>query len=44
MSFNEESFQNIQSIKSFDLIGLFSDRLKAVQENYRAVFLEYNRF
>lgn len=44
MSFNEESFQNIQSIKSFDLIELFSDRLKAVQENYRAVFLEYNKF
>lgn len=44
MSFNEESFQNIQSIKSFDLIGLFSDKLKNVQENYRAVFLDYNKF
>lgn len=44
MSFNEEAFQNMQSVKSFDLISLFSDKLKQVQENYRSVFLEYNKF
>ncbi len=44
MSFNEESFQNMQSVKSFDLINLFSKKLRGVQENYRSVFLEYNKF
>ena len=41
MSFNEESFQNIQS---FDLVGLFSKRLRDVQQNYKDVFLDYNKF
>lgn len=44
MSFNEESFQNIQSIKAFDLVGLFSKRLRDVQQNYKDVFLDYNKF
>ena len=44
MSFNEESFQNIQSIKAFDLVGLFSKRLGDVQQNYKDVFLDYNKF
>lgn len=44
MSFNEESFQNIQSIKAFDLVGLFSKRLREVQQNYKDVFLDYNKF
>ena len=41
MSFNEESFQNI---KAFDLVGLFSKRLRDVQQNYKDVFLDYNKF
>ena len=44
MSFNEESFQNIQSIKAFDLVGLFSKRLRDVQQNYKDFFLDYNKF
>ena len=44
MSFNEESFQNIQSIKAFELVGLFSKRLRDVQQNYKDVFLDYNKF
>ena len=44
MSFNEESFQNIQSIKAFDLVGLFSKRLRDVQQHYKDVFLDYNKF
>ena len=44
MSFNEESFQNIQSIKAFDLVVLFSKRLRDVQQNYKDVFLDYNKF
>lgn len=44
MSFNEESFQNIQSIKSFDLIGLFSKRLINMQDKYKDVYMDYNKF
>ncbi|WP_455544003.1 ABC transporter ATP-binding protein [Intestinibacter sp.] len=44
MSFNEESFQNIQSVKAFDLIGFFSNRLRSVQKNYKDVYLDYNKF
>ena len=32
MSFNEETFQNLQSIKAFNLINVFSNRLRIVQE------------
>lgn len=44
MAFNEESFQNIQSIKSFDLIGLFSRRLIDMQDKYKDVYMDYNKF
>lgn len=44
MSFNEESFQNIQSIKAFDLIGLFNNRLLKMQNKYKEVYLDYNKF
>ena len=35
MSFNEESFQNIQSVKAFDLVEFFSNKLRNVQQNYK---------
>lgn len=44
MSFNEESFQNIQSVKAFDLVEFFSNRLRNVQQNYKDVYLDYNKF
>lgn len=44
MSFHEESFQNIQSIKSFGLIDHFSNQLLQVQKKYRDASLDYNRF
>ena len=44
MAFNEESFQNIQSIKAFDLIGLFNKKLINMQEKYKKVSLDYNKF
>ena len=44
MSFNEESFQNIQSVKAFDLVEFFSKRLRNVQQNYKDVYLDYNKF
>ena len=44
MSFNEETFQNLQSIKAFNLINVFSNRLRTVQEKSKKVGLEYNKF
>ncbi len=44
MSFNEETFQNLQSIKAFSLINVFSNRLRIVQEKSKKVGLEYNKF
>lgn len=44
MSFNEESFQNLQSLKAFDLSNIFSKRLRDVQSKFTDVNLEYNKF
>lgn len=44
MSFNEESFQNLQSLKAFDLSHIFSKRLREVQGKYTEVNLDYNKF
>jgi len=42
MSFQTETFSNIDSIKSFGLVDLFSKRLKGFQEKYKVVNLDYN--
>ncbi len=44
MTFNEESFQNIQVIKSFGLTSLYEKKLRDVQKTYRDVRLDYNKF
>jgi len=44
MSFETETFGNIDSIKSFGLVDLFSRRLKSFQERYKVVNLDYNMF
>ena len=44
MVFNEESFQNVQSIKSFGLTELYKKKLRDVQEMYKKIRLDYNRF
>lgn len=44
MSFNEESFHNIQVIKSFGLTDFYGQKLREVQKNYREVQLDYNKF
>ena len=44
MSFNEETFSNLQSIKAFNLIDIFSNRLKNIQSKYTNANLEYNKF
>lgn len=44
MSFNEESFQKIKIIKTFDLINFFGHKLRTVQKKYTDNALDYNRF
>ena len=44
MAFETETFSNIDSIKSFSLVHLFSDRLKGFQKRFKDVNLEYNWF
>ncbi len=43
MIFNEESFSNIQVIKSFGITNLYSRRLRDVQDNYKKIMLEQNK-
>ena len=44
MSFHEDSFRNLTSIKAFGVMDLFRDRMLGLQGRYRGAFLEYNRF
>lgn len=43
-AFQSETFSNVDSIKSFNLTGLFSQRLRDFQNRYKEVSLEYNLF
>ena len=42
--FNEESFQNIQLIKSFNRTDAYSQKHRALQQRYKDVSMDYNRF
>lgn len=44
MSFQEDSFRNLTSIKAFGVMFSFRDRMLNMQERYRTAFLDYNRF
>lgn len=44
MSFQEDSFQNLTSIKAFGITSLFSGKMTALQRKYRDTYLTYNRF
>ena len=44
MSFHEDSFRNLSTIKSFGVMDGFRDRMHTMQETYRTAMLEYNRF
>ena len=44
MSFHEDSFRNLTTIKSFGLVDNFSGRMKALQGKYRETYLDYNKF
>ena len=41
--FNQEAFSNIQTIKAFDLIHFYTDRLKSLQKDYINMRLEFQR-
>ncbi len=41
--FNQEAFSNIQTIKAFDLVGLYINRLKNIQQEYIAMKLDFKR-
>lgn len=44
MSFHEDSFRNIATIKAFGIMDGFDTRMKHIQSTYRSAMLEYNRF
>lgn len=44
MVFNEESFQNIQLIKSFDRTDAYSQKHRKLQQQFKEAYLDYNRF
>ncbi len=44
MAFNDESFQNLLSIKALGLCDYFTNKLRAVQCKYIDTSLEYNKF
>lgn len=44
ISFGEESMQNLQTIKAFDLTRRYTDNFKALLQSYRIVRLDYDKF
>lgn len=44
LAYSEESMQNIQIIKAFDLTKQYIERFKFILENYRKMRLEYEKF
>ena len=44
MSFHDDSFRNLTSIKGFGIMDSFYRRMLALQQRYRDAFLDYNRF
>ena len=44
LSFGEESMQNLQTIKAFDLTRTYTNNFKALLEHYRKLKLDYDKF
>lgn len=44
ISFSEESIQNLQTIKAFDLIHRYTKDFKSLLESYRKLRLDYDKF
>jgi ABC-type bacteriocin/lantibiotic exporter with double-glycine peptidase domain len=41
--FNQEAFSNIQTVKAFDLVKLYGQRLRQIQKEYLDMKMEFNR-
>lgn len=44
MSFQNDSFQNLQTVKAFGLMRLFQHNLEDMQEHYKDRMMDYNKF
>ena len=44
MSFQDDTFQNIQTVKALDLTGVFEKKLQNLQNRYKEKMLDYNKF
>ena len=44
LSFGEESMQNLQTIKAFDLVREYTGNFKVLLENYRKIKIEHDKF
>ena len=44
MSFQQDSFQNITSIKAFGVMDRFGAQMEQIQQTYRDKYLDYSRF
>lgn len=44
MSFQDDTFQNIQTVKALDLTGVFEQKLQSLQNRYKEKMLDYNKF
>lgn len=44
MSFQNDSFQNLQTVKAFGLMQLFQKNLEDMQEHYKDRMMDYNKF
>ena len=42
-SFNQEAFSNIQTVKAFDMLPLYSKRLRVLQKQYTDARMKYQR-
>lgn len=44
MSFQNDSFHNLQTLKAFGLMNVFHDKMENMQGKYRERLLDYNKF
>ena len=44
MAFQDDTFQNIQTVKTLDLINVFEKKLQKLQNKYKEKMLDYNKF
>lgn len=44
MSFQDDTFQNMQTVKALDLTEVFGHKLKRLQKKYKEKMLDYNKF